>query len=153
MNVRCATGAELAAAIARLADYWGEPILMRGASYFLADCEIFVAGEMDGLAAVSLRDAPIAELVAINAFAPHEGIGTALIDAIVAWLTGRARTLRLSTTNDNLDAIRFYQRRGFRLTALRPGAVVDARRLKPGIPLLGDHGIPIRDELDLIRDL
>ena len=58
------------------------------------------------------------------------------------------------TTNDNVDALRFYQRRGFVLTALRPGAVDQARRsLKPEIPLVGDHDIPLRDELELERTL
>jgi hypothetical protein len=57
------------------------------------------------------------------------------------------------TTNDNLDAMRFYQRRGFRIAAVRPGAVAAARRLKPTIPELGEHGIPIRDEIELALTL
>jgi ribosomal protein S18 acetylase RimI-like enzyme len=57
----------------------------------------------------------------------------------------------LTTTNDNVDALRFYQRRGFRLAALRPGAVDEARRIKPEIPQVGEHGIPLHDELDLVR--
>jgi hypothetical protein len=58
------------------------------------------------------------------------------------------------TTNDNVDALRFYQRRGFRLTAVRCGAVDEARRtVKPEIPLTGDYGIPIRDEIELAQDL
>ena len=56
------------------------------------------------------------------------------------------------TTNDNTDALRFYQRRGFRIRAVRSGAVDDARRrLKPGIPAIGDHGIPLSDEIELER--
>ena len=55
----------------------------------------------------------------------------------------------LVTTNDNLDALRFYQRRGFSLCALRAGAVDDSRRrLKPSISLTGAYGIPLRDELE-----
>jgi ribosomal protein S18 acetylase RimI-like enzyme len=61
--------------------------------------------------------------------------------------------LWLVTTNDNLGALRFYQRRGFRLTALRPDALGAARRLKPEIPLVGDFGIPLRDELELEKPL
>jgi hypothetical protein len=58
------------------------------------------------------------------------------------------------TTNDNVDALRFYQRRGFRLTAIRCGAVDQARRtLKPQIPVIGNYGIPIRDEIELAQDL
>lgn len=52
------------------------------------------------------------------------------------------------TTND--EALRFYQRRGFRLSALRTGAVDESRsRLKPQIPTAGDFGIPVRDEIEL----
>ena len=61
------------------------------------------------------------------------------------------RELLLTTTNDNVDALRFYQRRGFRLAELRPGAVDRARQLKPQIPTAGDYGIPLRDEIDLTR--
>jgi hypothetical protein len=60
------------------------------------------------------------------------------------------RRIWVLTTNDNVDALRFYQRRGFRLGALRPGAVDEARRTrKPEIPEIGDHGIPLRDEIEL----
>ncbi|MFD0788518.1 GNAT family N-acetyltransferase, partial [Micromonospora azadirachtae] len=57
--------------------------------------------------------------------------------------------LWLITTNDNLRALRFYQRRGLRLVGVDPGAVDRARRLKPEIPLLGEDGIPLHDELIL----
>jgi hypothetical protein len=59
--------------------------------------------------------------------------------------------LPVTTTNDNLNALRFYQRRGFRITEVRPRAVDDARRLKPSIPIVGEYGIPIRDEIELER--
>lgn len=55
------------------------------------------------------------------------------------------------TTNDNLRALALYQRRGFRLVALRCGAVDDARRRKTSIPEVGDGGIPLHDELELAR--
>jgi len=93
------------------------------------------------------------ELFAIVATTRGDGIGTALVDALVARAAGRRR-IWVVTTNDNLRALRFYQRRGFSLCALRPGAVDDARRrLKPGIPLAGFDGIPLRDELELERRL
>jgi GNAT superfamily N-acetyltransferase len=57
--------------------------------------------------------------------------------------------ITLTTTNDNIGALRFYQRRGFRLAALRPGAVDRTRQRKPEIPRTGDFGIPLRDEIDL----
>ena len=91
------------------------------------------------------------EVLTLHAVRQGQGAGSALLDAVVAIArdAGCAR-LWLVTTNDNVDALRFYQRRGFRLRELRPGAVDQARRdLKPEIPAIGDHGIPIRDELEL----
>jgi hypothetical protein len=64
------------------------------------------------------------------------------VKAEAAWLD--CQLLTVTTTNDNLEALRFYQRRGFRLAAVDPGAVERGRRLKPEVPLLGNHGIPIR---------
>ena len=90
------------------------------------------------------------ELVTIDSDAPGRGVGRLLLAEAVrrAATAGVARVV-LTTTNDNLRALRFYQRSGFRLVALRPCAVAEARRLKPGIPEIGRDGIPIRDELDL----
>jgi len=93
------------------------------------------------------------ELFLLLAATPAEGIGTALVEALVARAAGRRR-IWVVTTNDNLRALRFYQRRGFSLCALRPGAIDAARlHLKPSIPLTGDDGIPRRDELELERIL
>ena len=95
------------------------------------------------------------EVTTIAADPPRNGIGSRLMDAILveARRSGCHRVV-LTTTNDNLDALRFYQRRGFRLVALRPGAVDVARRdLKPEIPKVGSYGIAIRDELDLALTL
>jgi ribosomal protein S18 acetylase RimI-like enzyme len=95
------------------------------------------------------RDGDECELAFMAAFERHQGAGTALLEALVAAAAGCARIWAV-TTNDNLEALRFYQRRGFRLVALRAGAVDDARRLlKPQIGAVGEFGIPIRDELEL----
>ncbi len=78
------------------------------------------------------------------------GIGTALIDAVtkVALQAGCWRVW-LITTNDNLHALGFYQKRGFVLVALYRNAIEASRKLKPQIPLVGNDGLPIRDELEL----
>jgi GNAT superfamily N-acetyltransferase len=94
------------------------------------------------------------ELVSIDAVEEGNGVGTALLEAACAAAAAAGcRRVHLMTTNDNLRALRFYQRRGFVLRELRPGAVAAARRLKPQISLIGDHGIPIRDEIVLERPL
>jgi ribosomal protein S18 acetylase RimI-like enzyme len=95
------------------------------------------------------RDGDECEIAFMAAFERHQGVGTALLDALVAAAAGCTR-IWVVTTNDNLEALRFYQRRGFRLAALRAGAVDDARRLlKPQIGVVGEFGIPLRDELEL----
>jgi GNAT superfamily N-acetyltransferase len=89
------------------------------------------------------------ELFFIAADEQWTGAGSALVEELVR-IVGPGRRVWVVTTNDNLDAVRFYQRRGFRLRDIRPGAVDAARRaLKPGIPEIGNHGIAIRDEIEL----
>jgi ribosomal protein S18 acetylase RimI-like enzyme len=90
------------------------------------------------------------EVVYIEVTAKHQGVGTRLLDAMEASTEGQR--LWLVTTNDNLDALRFYQRRGFRIAQVRPGASDEARRtLKPSMSEVGNFGIPIRDEIVLER--
>ena len=95
------------------------------------------------------------ELAALVVIEPGRRIGSALIAAFLAEARRReARRAWVVTTNDNLDALRLYQRRGFRLVELRAGAVDRARaELKPSIGEIADNGIPIRDELELAIDL
>jgi ribosomal protein S18 acetylase RimI-like enzyme len=98
------------------------------------------------------RDGNEFELAFMAAFERHLGVGTALLEALVAAAAGCAR-IWVVTTNDNLEALRFYQRRGFRLVDLRVGALDDARRLlKPRIGAVGEFGIPLRDELELVLE-
>ncbi len=90
------------------------------------------------------------EVVTLNALTARAGIGTALLLAVFERARAAARErVWLITTNDNLDALRFYQRRGMRLVNVDVGAVDRARILKPSIPLTADNGIAIRDELEL----
>lgn len=108
-------------------------------------------GRLAGVLTYRLADGQECEVLTLHAAVRWAGVGSALVAAAarVARAAGRSR-LWLVTTNDNVDALRFYQRRGFRLVALRPGAV-DASRatLKPEIPSTGEYGIPLRDELEL----
>jgi ribosomal protein S18 acetylase RimI-like enzyme len=93
------------------------------------------------------------EIVTIDAMLRGAGVGAALIDALRALAAGRgARRLWLVTTNNNTDALRFYQRLGFDLVALHRDAATAARVLKPGIPEEVD-GIPLRHELELRLEL
>jgi L-amino acid N-acyltransferase YncA len=95
------------------------------------------------------------EILTLHTVEQWRGAGTALMRAVedIAKRQGCAR-LFLVTTNDNLDALRFYQRRGFELCALHRGAVDHSRaHLKPEISMRGDYGIALRDELELEKRL
>jgi ribosomal protein S18 acetylase RimI-like enzyme len=133
---------------------WGaESVVAHAERIYPARLPGFVAMDGDRIVGhVSYRIAgERCEIATIDAAPRHEGVGTRLLEAALAVAQNSGcRTAWLTTTNDNLDALRFYQRRGFRLSGLRVGAVDVARRtLKPEIPEVGSHGISMRDELDL----
>lgn len=132
---------------------WGAPeVVVHDGAYYPAMLPGFIAeraGRIVGLVTFEVRPG-VLEIVTINALHRYEGIGTMLIEAVRAEAKRRnCREVMLTTTNDNVDALRFYQRRGFRLAALRPGAVDRSRQIRPSIPHSGDYGIPLHDEIDL----
>jgi ribosomal protein S18 acetylase RimI-like enzyme len=106
------------------------------------------AGQLVGALHYRL-DADGIEIVAVAAHPPGRGAGRALLSAA---LTMASRAY-LTTTNDNLPALGLYQSLGFRIVAVRPDAVTRARAVKPEIPTVGYRGIPVRDELDLVREV
>jgi ribosomal protein S18 acetylase RimI-like enzyme len=108
-----------------------------------------------GLLTFRADDSTTIELAALVVTDSGHGFGSTLVDAFIDEARRRgARYAWTVTTNDNLDALRLYQRRGFRLVALREGAVDRAREtLKPSIGEVAENGIPIRDELELGIDL
>jgi ribosomal protein S18 acetylase RimI-like enzyme len=141
-----------------MTERWGVPLAAGGGRlHRLDDLPGFAAVSADGAVAgvvTYLIETDACEVVSIDSVVQGEGVGTALLEAACqAAAAAGCRRVRLITTNDNVDALRFYQRRGFTLTELRPGAVDESRRMKPQIPLAGAYGIPIRDELVLVREL
>jgi GNAT superfamily N-acetyltransferase len=125
-----------------------------GTLYDAAELPALVAvgpdGDLVGVLTYVLAGGDL-EVVTLDAVARHVGVGTALLSAgvEVARQAGAGR-LWLVTTNDNLDGLRFYQRRGMRIAAVVPGAVDYSREhLKPEIGVVGDYGIEIHDEITL----
>jgi ribosomal protein S18 acetylase RimI-like enzyme len=94
------------------------------------------------------------EILTLASLQEGQGVGSALIQAIEDLARAQGcRRLHLVTTNDNLHALGFYQRRGFHLSRLFPGRMQQVRQMKPSLPLIGDGGIPIRDEIELEKIL
>ncbi len=126
--------------------------MSRGIVHYPEELEGFVAvqaGKPVGLATFRIQGAEC-EVVTLNSLAEGLGIGSSLLNAVKdAAISASCKRLWLITTNDNLAALRFYQKWGLRLIAVHPNALEQSRRLKPEIPLVGRDGIPLRDELEL----
>jgi DNA-3-methyladenine glycosylase I len=131
-------------------------IVSRGRAHQADKLSGFVAdGPAGRLGLVTYRlEGDQCEIVSLDSLAEGRGIGTALMAAVeqAACATGCWR-LWLITTNDNLPALRFYQKRGFTLVAVHRNALDLSRRLKPEIPEIGQDGIPLCDEIELERKL
>jgi RimJ/RimL family protein N-acetyltransferase len=134
-------------------ELWGSnKVVSRGVVYYPQDLPGFVAmydGEKVGLVTYNITGVSC-EIVTINSIRPFSGIGTELFEAVryIALKSGCKR-LWLITTNDNMNALRFYQKRGFVLVAIHRDALDISRKLKPEISLIGNDGIPLRDEIEL----
>jgi ribosomal protein S18 acetylase RimI-like enzyme len=156
VTVRALRDDERAWAKAVLAERWGEVVIGGGRELRPAELPAVVAeagGERAGLATYVVEGADC-ELVSVDALTVGVGVGGALVESVAqtAHAAGATR-LHLITTNDNLPALRLYQRHGFFLAELRAGQVEESRKLKPEISATGYAGIPIRDELVLERAL
>ena len=146
-----------AADLPRLRQFWKENwdaefVVAHGMVFQPETVSGFIAldgNEWVGLITYTFLDTDC-EIVSIDSLRENEGIGTALIEKVIEEAkANQCRLIHLTTTNDNLRGLGFYQKRGFQLCALRVNAMEEARKLKPEIPLMGENGIPLRDEIEL----
>jgi GNAT superfamily N-acetyltransferase len=152
-SLRPLMDADRAWAGALIAERWGDAVIVsRGKAHH--------ADQLPGMAAF-LDDQPVGlvtyhmngdqcEIVTLDSLIERRGIGKKLVNAVIdlALENGISRVW-LVTTNDNAPALRFYERCEFRVSAVHPGMVDEARKLKPSIPLTGIDGVPIHDEIEL----
>ena len=134
-------------------EHWGSSeIVTRGKIHDASRLPGFIAviqGEPLGLVTYRIHDDQC-EMVSLDSLMEGVGIGSALVDAVAGKARSQGcRRLWLITTNDNLDALHFYQKRGFHLVAVHRNALEETRRLKPSLPLIGIDGIALRDEIEL----
>ncbi len=139
-------------------DQWsGESIVVHGTVYYPHSLAGFIAEDEKagpiGLATYIIENAAC-ELVSLDSLRRGEGVGSALVAAVLQEAREHSCSrLWCVTTNDNLPALEFFQKRDFRMVAVHAGAVAQARILKPSIPLLGIENIPIRDEIELEMEI
>jgi len=135
-----------------LTELWGSEIIVsRGKVYLAANLPGFIAwvgDQIKGLITYHIENDQC-EIVTLDSMLENHGIGSALIDSVIqkARSVGCKRVW-LITSNDNIRAIRFYQRRGFDMAALHKNAIDEARKIKPQIPILGIDDIPVRHEIE-----
>ncbi len=133
-------------------------IIFGGRAYTSRDFDTHGAFDADGnLLAIAMwmMRGKVALLGAVDSIVPRSGAASQII-AFVADQARRqgARSLRAVTTNDNLDALRYYQVQGFRLDALFVGAVDAYRgRSDPNFRRIGFYGLPVRDTLEMEMEL
>lgn len=140
-----------------LTEYWsGTFILIRGEPIDIATVDGFALvenGQLAGVVTFIVRG-KACEIVSLNSITEKRGVGAALIDAVIVHARKLGCSwLQLLTTNDNLNAIGFYQKRGFNLVGVDLGAIDKGRVQKPSIPLIGQNGIPIHHEIAFAMDL
>lgn len=147
-----------AADLPRLSEFWKNQwgddfVVAHGAIFRPENVSGFIAlnGENQWAGLITfVFDGDECEIVSIDSLREGEGIGTALINSVIEEARQlQCRRVHLVTTNDNLRGLGFYQKRGFQLSALRVNALEESRKLKPGISLIGENGIPLRDEIEL----
>lgn len=132
---------------------WGGDFIVSGEEkLYYKDLPGFVAVENEktvGLLTYHIKNNEC-EIVTLDSLKENLGIGTALIESMIeeAKNMGASR-LWLMTTNDNINAMRFYQKRGFVFKNINVNAIQKSRDLKQSIPEKGYFDIPIRDEIEL----
>jgi ribosomal protein S18 acetylase RimI-like enzyme len=90
------------------------------------------------------------EIISLDSFKENTGIGTALLNKVTDFAKQNSiKRLWLITTNDNLNALRFYQKRNWTITTIHKDAVTKAREIKPTISITGYYDIPLRHEIEL----
>ncbi len=133
--------------------HWGSvQIISRERTHYADILPAFIAiwdEQLVGLVTYHIENG-ICEIVSLDSLMVRIGVGTALVQAVIQEAARAAcQRVWLMTSNDNLTALGFYQRRGFRLVAVYQGAIDTAREFKPTIPLIGMDNIPLHDEIEL----
>lgn len=134
-----------------VSNWYTSEMVVHGKVFDLTAAEGFAAfehGDIIGLITFTLEDDEI-EILSLDSIHENKGTGTSLLNEVVnSAREGGCKRIKVITTNDNIRAIGFYQKRGFDLIRLHHGAVNKARMLKPEIPLIAENGIPIEHELE-----
>ena len=136
---------------------WGLPVVSLERQYQPTDVEGLVCRD-DGGAPQGLVtwhvDGDRAEIVTVDAFEQGRHVGSRLLNGAEEELRRQgAKWATIMTTNDNLRALAFYVRHGYRIVAVHLDAMERVRQIKPAVPETGQDGLPLRDVIELAKEL
>lgn len=131
---------------------WAGPIVItKGISHDTSNYNGFVSIENDELLGYILYDIreDKCEIIVLQSLLENHGIGTELINTVInVAKENNCKCVWLITTNDNMHAIRYYQKFGFELNSVYINALDISRKMKPSIPLIGNDEIPLKHEFE-----
>ena len=139
-------------AVSEIIKGWGSDVLVsRGKPHKARDLEGILVYENEkiiGLGLYYIKNNEC-EIVLLETFAQNKGIGTRIIERIIEIAKeNKYKKIWLVTTNSNINAIKFYQKKGFDISNIYINAMDEARKIKPEIPKMTDNGIKIKDEIE-----
>ena len=126
----------------------GQPVSVDNAELLVAETE----GGVTGALAWRRHDSALHIIaLATDPMWQRAGVGGHLLaEAELLARVQRQPRIVVTLTNDNLPALYFYQRRGYRFAAIvRDSVAIHAA----GNEAMGFAGIPIRDEVQLVKQL
>ena len=136
-----------------LKEHWGDSRLINSRAEHegseLPGFIIYQEGFIIGLLTYHI-DGQDCELVSINSDSSSRGIGSMLLRSLEDEAIDQGcQRIWAITTNDNLQAMRFYQKRGYDLKKIHFDSIASLRARKEAIPLIGEAGIALRSEIEV----
>ena len=136
--------------------WFSTDMVVRGEVFDMTILDGFVAVESEKIIGLVTYEiiSNECEIMSLDSLKEEQGIGTALVNRVIEVATKeKCIKIKLITTNDNINAIRFYQKRGFDMVHIYHNALEIARKIKPSIPMIGEFNIPIKHEIEFEMNL
>ena len=137
-----------------IANHWySTTMIIRGKKIDMTSVDGFYSSDEEEIVGLITylfdKKSNVIEITSLDSMRENQGIGTMLLNLVIEEARKiECRKIVLITTNDNINALRFYQKRGFDMVHLFHNALELSRKLKPEIPLIGENSIPLMHEIE-----
>jgi len=140
-----------------IAEHWGGTLMVIcGEEVDVAGYPGFTAMEENSVVGVVRYriQGDLGEIILLHSLVKRSGRGKSMLaEAERAAYRNGCTLMKVVTTNDNIDALRFYQRCGYDLVKVHYNSMDLVRRIKPYVPLVGEYGLPLKSEMELVKAL